>query len=164
MPTLRNQPNLLGLVASAVALGLASSLSPCVLYLYTALLLSYTASGLGGSTWKLLTFVAGLGIGYLAVVLGLSGAMTYLRHFNWMLLVAFGVFMILHSRGAIGCPVGGKACRELPVPGVSPLIGFGGVLPLALGLLASLSAVPCSSGYYVVLYTASGGYVSTTYW
>ncbi len=161
-PTLRNPPNLLGLVASAVVLGLASSLSPCVLYLYTALLLSYTTSELGGSTWRLLTFVAGLGLGYLAVVLGLSGAMAYLRHFTWVLLIAFGVFMILHSRGTVGCPVGGKACRELPVPGISPLIGFGGVLPLVLGLVASLSAVPCSSGYYVVLYTASGGYLTTT--
>jgi cytochrome c biogenesis protein CcdA len=161
-PTLRKPPNLLGLVASAVVLGLASSLSPCVLYLYIALLLSYTASGLGGSTWRLLTFVAGLGLGYLAVVLGLSGAMAYLRHLSWALLIAFGVFMVLHSRGAIGCPVGGKACRELPVPGVSSIIGFGGVLPLVLGLVASLGAVPCSSGYYVVLYTASGGYVTTT--
>jgi hypothetical protein len=161
VPTPRGRPNTLGLLASAVALGLASSLSPCVLYLYTALLLSYTASGFA-STRRLLVFVAGLGLGYLAVVLGLSRAMAYLRHLSWVLMVALGVYMVLHSRGAIGCPVGGRACREVPVPGVNPLAGLGGVLTLGLGLLASLSAVPCSSGYYVVLYTASGGYVTTT--
>lgn len=162
VPTPRSPPTPLGLLASAIALGLASSLSPCVLYLYTALLLSYTASGLGASTWRLLTFVAGLGLGYLALVLGLSGAMSYLRHLSWVLLVAFGVYMVLHSRGAVGCLVGGRACREIPVPGINPIAGLGGVLPLALGLLASLSAVPCSSGYYVLLYTASGGYVTAT--
>jgi len=161
VPTPRGRPNTLGLLASAVALGLASSLSPCVLYLYTALLLSYTASGFA-STRRLLVFVAGLGLGYLAVVLGLSRAMAYLRHLSWVLMIALGVYMVLHSRGAIGCPVGGRACREVPVPGANPLAGLGGALTLGLGLLASLSAVPCSSGYYVVLYTASGGYVTTT--
>jgi cytochrome c biogenesis protein CcdA len=162
VPTPRSRPNTLGLLASAVALGLASSLSPCVLYLYTALLLSYTTSGLGAPTRRLLVFVAGLGLGYLAVVLGLSRAMAYLRHLSWVLMIALGVYMVLHSRGAIGCPVGGRACREVPVPGVNPLAGLGGVLTLGLGLLASLSAAPCSSGYYVVLYTASGGYMTTT--
>ncbi len=144
------------LVAWALALGTASALSPCVLYLYTGLLLSY-ATSTRGSTTRLLSFVLGLGLGYLLVVAGLHGLLSLLRPYAWTLFVAFGVYMVLHSRGVLGCPVGGRACRDLGAPPSrlpAPLLG--GFFPLLLGLAASLSAAPCSAGYFVLLRATAG--------
>lgn len=144
------------LIAWALALGAASALSPCVLYLYMSLALSASA---GGSPSRLLSFVLGLGLGYFLVVLGLRGLLALFRPYAWTFFIAFGIYMILHSRGFLGCPVGGRACRDVGFPRSGPLIPvLGSLFPLLLGLVASLSATPCSAGYFVLLQaTADAG-------
>lgn len=146
-----------GTVAGAVALGLASAFSPCVMYLYVTLLLSYTASALRRPLIKLLSFVLGLGLGYLLILVGLSSLLRFLRPFTWIFFIGFGLYMVLHSRGVLGCLIGGRACRDLGHPLGSGLASIlGSFFPLLLGVAASFSATPCSAGYFVLLQTATG--------
>lgn len=147
-----------GLLASAFALGVASAFSPCVLYLYAILLLSYATRGGEGSLRRLLTFVLGLGSGYVLVIAGLYSLMRLLRPFAWAFFLAFGVYMILHSRGVLGCPVGGRSCRDVgtAAPAGRLAAALGGFFPFLVGVAASASATPCSAGYFVLLQAAAG--------
>ncbi|MCX8185016.1 MAG: cytochrome c biogenesis protein CcdA [Sulfolobales archaeon] len=147
-----------GLVAGAIFLGAVSALSPCILYLYTALVLSYSTSAIGNPLPKLLLFVLGLGLGYSLILVGLRGVLWFVKPFSWILIVAFGTYMILHSRGMLGCLLGGRSCRDaahLPSAGLTAV--FGKLFPFLMGSLSSLSAVPCSAGYFVLLQAATEG-------
>ncbi|MEM2208372.1 MAG: cytochrome c biogenesis protein CcdA [Sulfolobales archaeon] len=145
----------LKLVVGALMLGTASAFSPCVIYLYSTLLLSYAAYGARKSLLKLLSFVVGLGLGYFLVIIGLYNLLWLLRPFTWMFFLAFGFYMVLHSRGVLGCLVGGRACREMSYPiGTRVFTLLSSFFPFLLGILASISATPCSAGYFVLLQSA----------
>ncbi|MCS7099350.1 MAG: cytochrome c biogenesis protein CcdA [Sulfolobales archaeon] len=150
----------IGLVAGAAVLGIASALSPCILYLYTALLLSYSTSSVGNPVPKLLSFVLGLGLGYSLILAGLRGVLWFLKPFSWVLFIAFGLYMILHSRGALGCLIGGRSCRDFnyaPSRSAALTAVLGKFFPLLMGFAASFSAVPCGAGYFIVLQVATEG-------
>ncbi len=155
VPTPREQLSvtLAGALFGAVVAGLATAFSPCVLYLYMALLLSYSATE--RSLGKLLLFVAGLGSGYLMIVLGLSSVLSLVRPYSWVLFIGFGAYMVAHSRGLLGCLVGGRSCRDLGHQPTLPSAAASS-FPLILGALAAVSAVPCGAGYFILLQTAVG--------
>lgn len=156
VPTPREHPSttLAGALFGAVAAGLATAFSPCILYLYMALLLSYSTTS--KSLRDLLLFVAGLGSGYLAIVFGLSSILSIVRPYSWVLFIGFGAYMVAHSRGLLGCLVGGRSCRDLGYQRASTSAAASS-FPLILGVLASVSAVPCGAGYFVLLQSAVGG-------
>ncbi|MEM0285365.1 MAG: cytochrome c biogenesis protein CcdA [Sulfolobales archaeon] len=145
----------LKLVVGALLLGAASALSPCVIYLYSTLLFLYAAYGARKSLLKLLSFVVGLGIGYFLVIIGLYSLLWLLRPFTWVFFLAFGLYMVLHSRGVLGCLIGGRACRDISYPmGNKVFTVLGSFFPVLLGVVASISATPCSAGYFVLLQSA----------
>lgn len=142
-----------GALFGAVVAGLAAAFSPCVLYLYMALLLSYSTTE--RSLNKLLLFVAGLGSGYLIILFGLSSVLSLVRPYSWVLLTGFGAYMIAHSRGLLGCLIGGRSCRDLEYQSTLPSAAASS-FPLVLGVLAAVSAIPCGAGYFILLQAAVG--------
>lgn len=137
-----------------ISTSLADSVNPCTFSVYTALLL-VTLSLLGKRKAILtaLAFIAGVYAGYMALGLGLNAALTLLPHYVVKVVAAAGI--VVGGYNLYACRMGEQfkspvpeRLRKLTEKSLHTFVGpVGG---LAVGLLASFTLLPCSSGPYIV--------------
>jgi cytochrome c biogenesis protein CcdA len=143
----------LKLLAPIASLAIADSVNPCTFLLYTALLL-LALSSIGRSKTFIvgLSFITAVFLGYYALGLGLSivmPAIPYLKYIVGSIGILAGFWNILRGMGREFKPTTPRVVREFAyrfadMAYLNPVISF------MLGLIVSLTLLPCSGGPYFV--------------
>ena len=146
------------LVAYLVPLALSDSVNPCAIAIYAVLLASVVAVSVRRAVATGLLFILGVFAGYTALGLATSYGFSLIAISHEVVLavlIAFGAFLLLRAFTDRGeC----KVCREESSAGriqtfLSGFVEKSRRLPLfsfLLGLLVSLTLLPCSMGPYIV--------------